>query len=383
MTTAPLFQSNAGVLIASSDPGFRDRVAANFLNQCAVELASSGADALAKLEHSECDLLILDRNLPDLNADELREVAARDYPGVHVAILDSASPDPFSSLKKTCAGTGRVLPWTVTEQGPSAMHLKLPFEPLPRMVGTTLPMQKLSRMVRLVSPRSTAVLITGPTGSGKELVARAIHDLSPRAERPFVVINCAAIPEALLEAELFGYARGAFTGAVQSRVGRIHAAQGGTLFLDEIGELPMGLQAKLLRFLEYGEVQRLGSSDVFKVDVRVVAATNANLENRVSKGEFRQDLYFRLAVFPIELPPLRERVGDILPIAQEFLRRISADQSALFSEDAERMLEKHSWPGNVRELMHVIERALILAEGDERITPEHLYFSAPSLGEVS
>jgi transcriptional regulator with GAF, ATPase, and Fis domain len=244
-------------------------------------------------------------------------------------------------------------------------------------------MQKLSRMVRLVSPRSTAVLITGPTGSGKELVARAIHDLSPRAERPFVVINCAAIPEALLEAELFGYARGAFTGAVQSRVGRIHAAQGGTLFLDEIGELPMGLQAKLLRFLEYGEVQRLGSSDVFKVDVRVVAATNANLENRVSKGEFRQDLYFRLAVFPIELPPLRERVGDILPIAHEFLRRISADQSALFSEDAEKMLEKHSWPGNVRELMHVIERALILAEGDERITPEHLYFSAPSLGEVS
>ena len=383
MTTAPLFQSNAGVLIASSDPGFRDRVAANFLNQCAVELASSGADALAKLEHSECDLLILDRNLPDLNADELRELAARDYPGVHVAILDSASPDPFSNLKKTCAGTGRVLPWTATEQGPSATHLKLPFEPLPRMVGTTLPMQKLARMVRLVSPRSTAVLITGPTGSGKELVARAIHDLSPRAERPFVVINCAAIPEALLEAELFGYARGAFTGAVQSRVGRIHAAQGGTLFLDEIGELPMGLQAKLLRFLEYGEVQRLGSSDVFKVDVRVVAATNANLENRVSKGEFRQDLYFRLAVFPIELPPLRERVGDILPIAHEFLRRISADQSALFSEDAEKMLEKHSWPGNVRELMHVIERALILAEGDERITPEHLYFSAPSLGEVS
>jgi DNA-binding NtrC family response regulator len=383
MTTAPLFQSNAGVLIASSDPGFRDRVAANFINQCAVELASSGADALAKLEHSECDLLILDRNLPDLNADELRELAARDYPGVHVAILDSASPDPFSSLKKNCAGTGRVLPWTPTEQGPAATHLKLPFEPLPRMVGTTLPMQKLARMVRLVSPRSTAVLITGPTGSGKELVARAIHDLSPRAERPFVVINCAAIPEALLEAELFGYARGAFTGAVQSRVGRIHAAQGGTLFLDEIGELPMGLQAKLLRFLEYGEVQRLGSSDVFKVDVRVVAATNANLENRVSKGEFRQDLYFRLAVFPIELPPLRERVGDILPIAHEFLRKISAEQNALFTEDAEKMLEKHSWPGNVRELMHVIERALILAEGGERITPEHLYFSAPSLGEVS
>jgi DNA-binding NtrC family response regulator len=384
MTTAPLFQSNAGVLIASSDAGFRDRVAANFLNQCAVELASSGADAVAKLEHSECDLLILDRNLPDLNPDELRDLAARDYPGVHVAMLDSASPDPFSNLKKNCAGTGRVLPWTAAaEQRAGDPHLKLPFEPLPRMVGSTLPMQKLARMVRLVSPRNTAVLITGPTGSGKELVARAIHDLSPRAERPFIVINCAAIPEALLEAELFGYARGAFTGAVQSRVGRIHAAQGGTLFLDEIGELPMGLQAKLLRFLEYGEVQRLGSSDLFKVDVRVVAATNADLENRVSKREFRQDLYFRLAVFPIELPALRDRVGDILPIAREFLRRISADQNALFSEEAERLLEKHQWPGNVRELMHVIERALILAEGEDQITPEHLYFSAANLGEVS
>jgi transcriptional regulator with GAF, ATPase, and Fis domain len=214
-------------------------------------------------------------------------------------------------------------------------------------------------------------------------VARAIHELSPRADRPFVVINCAAIPETLMEAELFGYARGAFTGAVQSRIGRIHAAQGGTLFLDEIGELPMGLQAKLLRFLEYGEVQRLGSADIFKVDVRVVAATNADIAKRVHEGEFRQDLYFRLAVFPIEIPPLRERVGDIMPIAREFLRSISADRNPLFSPEAETLLENHEWQGNVRELMHVIERALILAEGDERIVPEHLYFSAPNLGGVS
>ena len=381
MTTVPLFQSSAGVLIASADAGFRDRVAANFVNHCAVELASGGADALAKLEQSECDLLILDRNLPDLNAEELRDLAARDYPGVQVAMLDSASPDPFSGMKKNCSGTGRVLPWASEEK--PAEKPKFPFEPLPGMVGTTLPMQRLSRLVRLVAPRNTAVLITGPTGSGKELVARAIHQLSPRAERSFVVINCAAIPEALLEAELFGYARGAFTGAVQSRIGRIHAAQGGTLFLDEIGELPTGLQAKLLRFLEYGEVQRLGSTDTFKVDVRVVAATNANLESRVRAGEFRQDLYFRLAVFPIDLPPLRDRVGDILPIAREFLGRLSAEQKASFNEDAARLLEKHDWPGNVRELMHVIERALILADGNDCIAPEHLYFSAPNLAEVS
>jgi len=376
MTTVPLFQSSAGVLIASANAGFRDRVATSFLNQCTVELAHSGADALGKLEHSECDLLILDRDLPDLNADELRDMAGREYPGVHVAILDSSSSDPLSSLKKNCTGTGRVLPWTPEHKLPETER---PFQPLPRMVGSTLPMQRLARLVRLVAPRSTTVLITGPTGSGKELVARAIHDLSSRTEKPFVVINCAAIPEALLEAELFGYVRGAFTGAVQSRLGRIHAAQGGTLFLDEVGELPMGLQAKLLRFLEYGEVQRLGSSDVFKVDVRVLAATNAKLENQVRKGEFRQDLYFRLAVFPIELPSLRERVGDILPIARSFLLRVSENPHIQFSQEAERLLEQHDWPGNVRELMHVIERALILSDGTDSITPEHLYFSASDL----
>jgi transcriptional regulator with GAF, ATPase, and Fis domain len=194
-----------------------------------------------------------------------------------------------------------------------------------------------------------------------------------------VVVNCAAIPETLLESELFGYARGAFTGAVQAYPGRIHAAQGGTLFLDEVGELPLSLQAKLLRFLEQKEVQRLGSSDVLKVDVRVVAATNCELEEQVEQGRFRRDLYYRLSAFPLELPTLAERHGDV-PLLAEYFLRLSAGPppttSAVLTAEAARLLERHAWKGNVRELQQVIERAVILADGASRILPEHLHFSA-------
>jgi transcriptional regulator with GAF, ATPase, and Fis domain len=192
-----------------------------------------------------------------------------------------------------------------------------------------------------------------------------------------VVVNCAAIPENLLESELFGYARGAFTGAIQSRLGKIHAAHRGTLFLDEIGELPLNMQAKLLRFLQAGEVQRLGSSDVFQVDVRVIAATNANLLERVAAGTFRQDLYYRLAVFPIHLPPLRERSTEVLPLAKHFLAelcRTNASPLKTFDAEAQFALQEHDWPGNVRELKHVIERACILSEDELRLTREHLVF---------
>src|SRR5215470_14413714 len=172
----------------------------------------------------------------------------------------------------------------------------------------------------MVASRDTTVLVTGETGTGKELVAQAIHQLSQRSRQAFVVVNCAAIPEALLEAELFGHARGAYTGAVQSRLGRIHVAQGGTLFLDEVGELPLSMQAKLLRFLQNGEVQRLGSPDVHRVDVRVVCATNQILLGQVQQKQFRQDLYYRLAIFPVELPALRERREDIAELAEHFVR---------------------------------------------------------------
>jgi transcriptional regulator with GAF, ATPase, and Fis domain len=224
-------------------------------------------------------------------------------------------------------------------------------------------MRELARMVRLVAPRSTTVLIEGATGTGKELVAKAVHRLSARASKPFVVLNCAAIPESLLEAELFGHTRGAFTGAVQSRTGRVEAANGGTLFLDEIGEMPLALQAKMLRFLESGEIQRVGGNETVRVDVRVVAATHQPLKLRTAERAFRLDLYHRLAVFPVTVPALCERMEDLVPLATFFLDRLGEEMPVKrLSAGAVERLMTHDWPGNVRELAHVLERATILAE---------------------
>ncbi|HWR36668.1 MAG TPA: sigma 54-interacting transcriptional regulator [Clostridia bacterium] len=370
-----------GILVASSNEFLRRRIIETLkTRRLPAQEALGGADALGKLETTRCRLLLLDHHLADLNATDVVDVIEAKYPWTEVVLLDpdtgrfllppNAGDSPrmyeiFSALQSadghvhTCASSR------------SAERIAKMVEPLTGMVGTSEAMQHLSRLVRLVAERNTTVLLTGETGTGKELVAQGIHELSGRAQRPIVTVNCAAIPEALLEAELFGYTRGAFTGAVQSRVGRIHAAQGGTLFLDEIGELPLGLQAKLLRFLEEGEVQRLGSSDVFRVAVRVVAATNVQVEQRVAEKQFREDLYYRLAVFPIEIPPLRERGNDVLTIAEHFLRKFATTRATL-SEDARQMLTRHAWPGNVRELKHVMERASILAGDAEEITTEHI-----------
>jgi DNA-binding NtrC family response regulator len=248
-------------------------------------------------------------------------------------------------------------------------------QPLPEMVGDSPGMAELARMVRLVAPRSATVLIQGETGTGKELVAKAIHGLSRRSSKPFLILNCAAIPEALLEAELFGHTRGAFTGAVQSRTGRIEAANGGTLFLDEIGEMPFALQAKMLRFLESGELQRVGDNEVLRVDVRVVAASHQPLLQRASEHAFRLDLYHRLAVFPVYIPPLRERMADLPDLAAFILARLGAEMPVkrLSLAAAARLLQ-HEWPGNVRELAHVLERAAILAENRSEIAAEEIRF---------
>jgi transcriptional regulator with GAF, ATPase, and Fis domain len=243
------------------------------------------------------------------------------------------------------------------------------------MVGESPGMLELARMVRLVAPRSTSVLIEGETGTGKELVAKAVHCLSARAAKPFLVLNCAAIPEALLEAELFGHTRGAFTGAVQSRMGRIEAAHGGTLFLDEIGEMALGLQAKMLRFLESGELQRVGDNETTRVDVRVVAASHQPLQQRATEGAFRLDLYHRLAVFPVRLPSLRERMEDVPLLAAHLLGKLGEEMPAKrLSADAAARLMEHHWPGNVRELAHVLERGAILAEDRREIAREEIRF---------
>ncbi len=235
-------------------------------------------------------------------------------------------------------------------------------------VGTCEKMLEVFSLIRKVAPTDVPVLILGESGTGKELTAKAIHERSHRSEKPFVVINCAAIPETLLEAELFGYERGAFTSAYTSRKGRVEQAHGGTLFLDEIGELPPALQAKLLRFLEDGTVERIGSRKPRKVDVRIIAATNRDLEREVAEGRFREDLYYRLNVFTIHLPPLRERGEDKILLAKYFLKKLCGEDGhgpKRLEEDALRAIMGHSWPGNVREMINRIRRALVVSEREE------------------
>jgi DNA-binding NtrC family response regulator len=382
--TIPAFSAPGGALIASPSNAFRERVLHRLNGRCRpVQHALGGAEALVKLEKGNWQVLYLDRHLPDLDAEELNAVIQRRFPAIQVVLLDSDSgphPDAESEVETPAApqcGLGE-------EEGkfPAAARI----EPLPGMIGSSEAMQQVYRMVRLVARRLTTVLIAGPTGSGKECVARALHELSPRAVKPLVVVNCAAIPEALLESELFGYTRGAFTGAVQSQVGRIPAAHGGTLFLDEVSELPLGMQAKLLRFLEQKEVQRLGTTEATRVDVRVLAASNVDLAERTARGQFREDLFYRLTAFPIELPPLAQRRADIVPLAEHFLECMAAAMAApcpRLGADAIRILEAHPWKGNVRELQHVMERAAILVENGDTVRAEHLYFPYFRMSEPS
>jgi DNA-binding NtrC family response regulator len=378
--TMPVLTHTGGALIASPNRQLREHVLHRLNGRCRpVQQALGGAEALAQLEHGEWQVLFLDRCLPDLDSEEVIAVIARRFPGIQVVLLDSgSSPSAQESGNAVVADDVPEALQNLCE--PRKITAAIGTAPLPGMMGTSDCMQRVYRMVRLVAGRTTTVLITGPTGTGKELVARALHALSPRSAKPLVIVNCAAIPEALLESELFGYTRGAFTGAVQSQLGRIPAAHGGTLFLDEVSELPLGMQAKLLRFLEQKEIQRLGTFEVTRVDVRVVAASNVDLAGRAARGEFRQDLYYRLAAFPIELPTLAERRMDIVPLAQHFLACMAAAMempSPCLGADAIHLLETHPWKGNVRELQHVMERASILVGNSDTIDAEHLYFSFP------
>ncbi len=242
------------------------------------------------------------------------------------------------------------------------------------MLGTNERMQSIFDLIRKVAPANAPVLILGESGTGKEMVAKAIHQKSPRKGHPFIAINCSAIPESLMESELFGHEKGSFTGAHQQRKGRIESANGGTLFLDEIGEIPLPIQVKLLRFLQEQRIERVGGREEITVDVRVVSATNANLKKGMQQGTFREDLFYRIAVVQLLLPPLRERGEDISFIAQTFLQRICLEigkTGLSFSPDALRAIRQHAWPGNVRELQNRVRRSAIMTEG-KRITSQDL-----------
>jgi transcriptional regulator with PAS, ATPase and Fis domain len=256
-------------------------------------------------------------------------------------------------------------------------------------VGSDPALRETQAAIERAAHSDATVLILGESGTGKELMARSLHDLSPRGKGPFVAINCAAIPEALLENELFGHEKGAFTGATGRKVGKAELAHQGTLFLDEIADLPLPLQAKILRLVQERQFERVGGVHTLRVDVRVVAATNRDLGEAVARKEFREDLYYRLSVFPVTVPPLRRRRGDILPLAEAFLERFSRElgrKGLRLSDAARRALLDHAWPGNVRELQNSIERSVILVDAGD-ILPEHLRLrpapaAGPSLADV-
>jgi DNA-binding NtrC family response regulator len=379
------------VVLVSADAGLRERLKQGLIQlRWTVREAGGGAEAMALVESEQPEAMVVDSWLPDLEVGEFAGWMEKLCPRMDLVRVDGGSNaggprsprrnELLHALREAqefeggnlCVDSAVAAGTLSSGRDKASPVVSLPTAGvkvvLPEMVGRTPEMLELARLIRLVAPRTATVLIEGETGTGKEVVAKAVHRLSERAGKPFVVLNCAAIPESLLEAELFGHTRGAFTGAVRSRVGRIEAADGGTLFLDEIGEMPLALQAKMLRFLECGELQKVGENESVRVDVRVIAATHQELERKSGEKLFRLDLYHRLAVFPLEVPALRDRMDD-LPLLVEFFLEQMARTSPRKSIAVEALaaLSQSSWPGNVRELMHVLERASILSEDRSEI----------------
>jgi DNA-binding NtrC family response regulator len=358
-------------------------------------LAVDGGDALEKLEHCEVDAILTDLMMPRVDGFELlRQLGTRGNTTPVIVLTGFGSIDSavaavhemraFWFLEKP-VGPGvlrELLERAVTQNGlveeTARLNRQLSYSGmLDELVGSSPAMQSVYALIRQVAPSSVPVFVSGESGTGKELVARAIHRLSTRAAGPFVAINCAALPETLIESELFGYEKGAFTGASDRRAGCFEEAQGGTLLLDEIGEMPIGTQAKLLRVLEDSRVRRLGGQREIRVDVRVIAVTNRAPEEAIAQQRLREDLYYRLNVFSLRLPPLRDRTQDIPAIVEALIINLNKKHDCRIADVHPEVLDRlrtYSWPGNVRELRNVIERAVIVA-GDGTILPKHLPIS--------
>jgi len=373
----------AAILIVDDEAGIREFLAdALASDDHATTQASNGIDALRHLHARAFDLMITDLKLPgSLDGVDLLRAARREQPEMEVIVLtahgtvetavEAMKLGAFDYLEKPVGSPGelRVLVSRALERRKLVAkdEVQREIRRIPPLSYGDPAMEPVTKALEKVAPTNSTVLLLGESGTGKELVAEAIHERSPRAGGPFVPVNCAAISDALMESEIFGHEKGAFTGATAARRGRLELADGGTLFLDEIGELKPELQAKLLRVLQDRRFERVGGTRTIEVDVRWIAATNRDLTAMLAGGQFREDLYHRLAVFPIHLPALRERRQDILPLAETLLTRISAQLGRpplRLDERARERILQAAWPGNVRELANALERAAILADGD-------------------
>jgi DNA-binding NtrC family response regulator len=372
------------VCIVDDDASVREAVSSLLRSEgLMVETFGSAREFLASPRRDAPGCLVLDVDLPGISGLDLQRELAKENARVPIIFLTGHGDIPMS-VRAIQAGALDFLTKPVdVDQLLGAIERGMTQEQAAArfggVIGTSQPWRAVIGQAAKVAPAETTVLLTGESGTGKEVVAHLIHRGSRRAEGPFVALNCAALPEALLESELFGYEKGAFTGAVSARAGRLEQAAGGTLFLDELGEMSPAMQAKFLRVLQEREFQRLGGTRMLKADVRVVAATNRDLKEAMTRGAFREDLYYRLHVFAIHLPPLRERPEDILPLLEHFLSQLGpvviGRPAAGISREARAQFLAHPWPGNVRELRNAVERALILCEGG-LINPEHLPWRA-------
>lgn len=356
-----------------------------------VVLSCDGLEGIKRFREEKVDLVLTDLKLPKKDGLEVLSAVKEDNPLIPVIIMTAygtidiavkAVKDgafdfitkPFDTdhllhLIKKALHSQRVITENILLKEEFSSQLGMP-----TIVGKSKKIVEAARLAQKVAPTKTTVLLLGESGTGKELFARAIHCLSPRKEFPFVPINCAAIPRELLESELFGYEKGAFTGAENRKLGRFELADKGTVFLDEIGEMDMSLQSKIMRVIQEGEIERVGGLKTIKVDVRVLAATNRDIKKAVSESRFREDLYYRLNVFPIIIPPLRERLEDIPLLVDYFIKKYCAEMKVpekRISSDAMNMLMRYNWKGNVRELENTIERAIILCDGNT-ISTEHI-----------
>jgi DNA-binding NtrC family response regulator len=372
------------ILVADDEPGIRDSFEALLKKEYDLQFAQDGEEVLAALRRTDVNLILLDIRMPGMNGiDVLRRIReANDTTDVIVVTAVKSLKTAVEAIKlgafdyvtkpfdihEILALIKRVMEKQALEK--EVLYLRAEVAHGRRfesVVGSHPRMLEIYDLVARVAENIATVLLTGESGTGKEVLARTIHQQSPRAQRPFVAVNCAAIPAELLESELFGHERGAFTGAIQTRVGKFELASGGTLFLDEIGGLRLDLQTKILRALQEREIERVGGARTIKIDVRVIAASNRDLKKAVEAGSFRDDLYYRLNVVPIHLPPLRQRKDDIPLLVEHFLEKYNREFNRKvkgFSAGATAALYEYDWPGNIRELENVIERAVALAKGE-------------------